>query len=142
MRLALEHFYSLISLVNHFNNDKRCRDFITEQRWGKVVVCPFCGCTIIQWRQFLANNPCIRFYRNCLRGTQPYPLKCWVIPLAKMKGSHSTLSSLSRQQSALGRHALFILFLLLICLHNPSSTNLLKKIAQPRKFFSTILNIF
>lgn len=47
MRLALEHFNSLISLVNHFNNDKRCRDFITEQRWGKVVVCPFCGCTHI-----------------------------------------------------------------------------------------------
>lgn len=43
MRLALEHFNSLISLVNHFNNDRRCRDFITEQRWGKVVVCPFCG---------------------------------------------------------------------------------------------------
>ena len=40
-------YLSLISLVNHFNNDKRCRDFITEQRWGKVVVCPFCGCTHI-----------------------------------------------------------------------------------------------
>ncbi len=47
MRLALEHFNSLISLVNHSNKDKRCRDFITEQRWGKVVVCPFCGCTHI-----------------------------------------------------------------------------------------------
>ena len=35
MRLALEHFNSLISLVNHFNNDKRCRDFITEQ--NKIV---------------------------------------------------------------------------------------------------------
>ena len=45
MKLTLNHFNSLISLVNHFNSDKRCRDFITEQRWGGNVVCPFCGCT-------------------------------------------------------------------------------------------------
>ena len=38
MRLTLEHFDSLISLANHFNSDKRCRDFITEQRWGKVEI--------------------------------------------------------------------------------------------------------
>ena len=45
MKLTLNYFNSLISLVNHFNSDKRCRDFITEQRWGGNVVCPFCGCT-------------------------------------------------------------------------------------------------
>ena len=43
MKLDINHFNSLISLVEHFNSDKRCRDFITEQRWGKTVVCPFCG---------------------------------------------------------------------------------------------------
>lgn len=43
MRLSLQHFDSLISLVSHFNNDERCRDFITEQRWHGKVVCPFCG---------------------------------------------------------------------------------------------------
>ena len=36
MKLTLNHFNSLISLVNHFNSDKR---------WGGNVVCPFCGCT-------------------------------------------------------------------------------------------------
>ena len=45
MKLQLAHFNSLISLVTYFNNDKRYRDFITEQRWGGNVVCPFCGCT-------------------------------------------------------------------------------------------------
>ena len=45
MKLQLAHFNSLISLANHFNSDKRCRDFITEQRWGGHVTCPFCGCT-------------------------------------------------------------------------------------------------
>lgn len=45
MKLQLAHFNSFISLVTYFNNDKRCRDFITEQRWGKNVVCPSRGCT-------------------------------------------------------------------------------------------------
>ena len=45
MKLQLAHFNSLISLVSYFNSDKRCRDFITEQRWGGNVICPFCGCT-------------------------------------------------------------------------------------------------
>ena len=45
MKLQLAHFNSLISLVTYFNSDKRCRDFITEQRWGGNVTCPFCGCT-------------------------------------------------------------------------------------------------
>ncbi len=47
MKLTLEHFDSLITLANHFNSNKRCRDFITEQRWGKVVVCQHCGFTHI-----------------------------------------------------------------------------------------------
>ena len=37
MRLALEHFNSLISLVNHFNSDKRCRDFITGREIHRPV---------------------------------------------------------------------------------------------------------
>ena len=45
MKLQLAHFNSLIPLATYFNNDKRCRDFITEQRWGGNVTCPFCGCT-------------------------------------------------------------------------------------------------
>lgn len=72
MKLELEHFDSLISLVNHFNSEKRCRDFITEQRWGKVVVCPFCGSIHIYRcsngdNQFKCGDCHKRF--SCLVGT-------------------------------------------------------------------------
>ena len=88
MRLALEHFNSLISLVNHFNNDKRCRDFITEQRWGKEVVCPFCGCTHIYEcgngdNQFKCAHCHKRF--SCLVGTifenTKLPLQKWFMAM-------------------------------------------------------------
>lgn len=72
MDMKLEHFDSLISLVNHFNSEKRCRDFITEQRWGKVVVCPFCGSVHIYRcsngdNQFKCGDCHKRF--SCLVGT-------------------------------------------------------------------------
>ena len=34
MQLTFNHFNSLIILAEHFSSEKRCRDFITEQRWG------------------------------------------------------------------------------------------------------------
>ena len=72
MRLSLSHFTSLISLVAHFNNDKRCRDFISEQRWGGSPVCPFCGCKHIYTcsngdNQFKCADCKRRF--SCLVGT-------------------------------------------------------------------------
>lgn len=72
MELKLEHFDSLISLANHFNSDKRCRDFITEQRWHKVVVCPFCGSVHVYTcsngdNQFKCGDCHKRF--SCLVGT-------------------------------------------------------------------------
>lgn len=72
MKLELQHFDSLISLVNHFNSEKRCRDFITEQRWEKMVVCPFCGSVHIYRcsngdNQFKCGNCHKRF--SCLVGT-------------------------------------------------------------------------
>ena len=100
MRLALEHFNSLISLVNHFNNDKRCRDFITEQRWGKVVVCPFCGCTHIYEcgngdNQFKCANCHKRF--SCLVGTifenTKLPLQKWFMAMYLISSHKKGISS-------------------------------------------------
>ena len=36
-------FDSLVSLIEFFNTEHKCRMFIKEQRWGEVVVCPYCG---------------------------------------------------------------------------------------------------
>ena len=100
MRLALEHFNSLISLVNHFNNDKRCRDFITEQRWGKVVVCPFCGCTHIYEcgngdNQFKCAHCHKRF--SCLVGTifenTKLPLQKWFMAMYLISSHKKGISS-------------------------------------------------
>ena len=100
MRLALEHFNSLISLVNHFNNDKRCRDFITEQRWGKVVVCPHCGCTHVYVcgngdNQFKCAECHKRF--SCLVGTifenTKLPLQKWFMAMYLISSHKKGISS-------------------------------------------------
>ena len=36
-------FDSIISLASYFSNEEICRQFLKEQRWGNVVVCPYCG---------------------------------------------------------------------------------------------------
>ena len=64
MKLQLAHFNSLISLVTYFNNDKRCRDFITEQRWGGNVTCPFCGCAILTYAPMETISLSVRTARN------------------------------------------------------------------------------
>ena len=118
MRLALEHFNSLISLVNHFNNDKRCRDFITEQRWGKVVVCPFCGCTHIYEcgngdNQFKCAHCHKRF--SCLVGTifenTKLPLQKWFMAMYLISSHKKGISSrqLSRDIDVMQKTAWFIL---------------------------------
>lgn len=118
MRLALEHFNSLISLANHFNNDKRCRDFITEQRWGKVVVCPFCGCTHIYVcgngdNQFKCAECHKRF--SCLVGTifenTKLPLQKWFMAMYLISSHKKGISShqLARDIEVTQKTAWFIL---------------------------------
>lgn len=118
MRLALEHFNSLISLANHFNNDKRCRDFITEQRWGKAVVCPFCGCTHIYEcgngdNQFKCAHCHKRF--SCLVGTifenTKLPLQKWFMAMYLISSHKKGISSrqLSRDIDVTQKTAWFIL---------------------------------
>jgi len=36
-------FNSLISVANYFNTDFKCKQTLTEARWGDDVVCPYCG---------------------------------------------------------------------------------------------------
>ena len=118
MELRLEHFDSLISLVNHFNNDKRCRDFITEQRWGKVVVCPFCGSVHIYKcsngdNQFKCGDCHKRF--SCLVGTifenTKLPLQKWFMAMYLISSHKKGISShqLGRDIHVTQKTAWFIL---------------------------------
>jgi len=118
MRLALEHFDSLISLVSHFNSDKRCRDFITEQRWGTEVVCPFCGCKHIYScsngnNQFKCSHCHKRF--SCLVGTifenTKLPLQKWFMAIYLISSHKKGISShqLGRDIHVTQKTAWFIL---------------------------------
>jgi len=100
MKLELRHFNSLISLANHFSNDKRCRDFITEQRWGKTIVCPFCGHTHIYAcgngdNQFKCGHCHKRF--SCLVGTifqnTKLPLQKWFMAMYLVSSHKKGISS-------------------------------------------------
>ena len=118
MKLELEHFNSLISLADHFNSDKRCRDFITEQRWGNVVVCPFCGsvhiytCSIGD-NQFKCADCKKRF--SCLVGTifqnTKLPLQKWFMAMYLISSHKKGISShqLARDIEVTQKTAWFIL---------------------------------
>lgn len=36
-------FNSLFELVSYFNTEQKCEKFITANRWGDDIVCPYCG---------------------------------------------------------------------------------------------------
>ncbi len=100
MRLELEHFNSIIALANHFNSEKRCRDFITEQRWHKVVVCPFCGSIHVYTcsngdNQFKCGDCHKRF--SCLVGTifqnTKLPLQKWFMAMYLISSHKKGISS-------------------------------------------------
>lgn len=42
--IDLSKFDSLISLAGYFDTEERCKRVLKEQRWGKYIVCPYCGC--------------------------------------------------------------------------------------------------
>ena len=100
MKLELEHFNSIIALANHFNSEKRCRDFITEQRWHKVVVCPFCGSIHVYTcsngdNQFKCGDCHKRF--SCLVGTifqnTKLPLQKWFMAMYLISSHKKGISS-------------------------------------------------
>lgn len=118
MKLTFNHFNSLIILAEHFSSEKRCRDFITEQRWGKKVICPFCGGTHI----YICGNgdnqfKCSSCYRrfSCLVGTifqkTKLPLKKWFMAMYMMASHKKGISShqLARDLSVTQKTAWFML---------------------------------
>lgn len=118
MKLTLDHFNSLISLANHFSSEKRCRDFITEQRWGKKVVCPFCGSEHVYVckngdNQFKCGSCLKRF--SCLVGTvfqkTKLPLKKWFMAMYLVSSHKKGISShqLSRDINVTQKTAWYIL---------------------------------
>lgn len=118
MKLDINHFNSLISLVSHFNSDKRCRDFITEQRWGKTIVCPFCGSVHVYTctngdNQFKCGDCHKRF--SCLVGTifqnTKLPLQKWFMAIYLISSHKKGISShqLSRDLHITQKTAWFIL---------------------------------
>lgn len=42
--IDLSKFDSLVSLVSYFDTEERCKRVLKEQRWGKYIICPYCGC--------------------------------------------------------------------------------------------------
>lgn len=118
MKLELTHFNSLISLVNHFDSERRCRDFITEQRWHGEVVCPFCGCKHVYTcgngdNQFKCSHCRRRF--SCLVGTifqnTKLPLQKWFMAMYLISSHKKGISShqLGRDIDVSQRTAWFIL---------------------------------
>ena len=118
MKLHLNHFNSLISLVNHFNSEKRCRDFITEQRWNGNVVCPLCGCT----HTYVCSNgdnqfKCAKCKRrfSCLVGTifhnTKLSLQKWFMAMYLISSHKKGISShqLARDLDVTQKTAWFIL---------------------------------
>lgn len=100
MKLKLAHFNSLISLADHFSSEKRCRDFITRQRWGATVICPFCGGRHIYRcsngdNQFKCASCRRRF--SCLVGTifqkTKLPLKKWFMAMYLISSHKKGISS-------------------------------------------------
>ena len=41
--IDLSKFDSLISLATYFDSEAKCKKVLREQRWGKYIVCPYCG---------------------------------------------------------------------------------------------------
>lgn len=41
--MDFSRFDSIMSLIEYFPTEHSCKQFLAEERWGKVVVCPYCG---------------------------------------------------------------------------------------------------
>ena len=144
MKLELQHFNSLISLANHFNSDKPCRDFITEQRWHGEVSCPFCGCKHVYTcsngdNQFKCAECHKRF--SCLVGTifqnTKLPLQKWFMAMNLISSHKKGISShqLARDLDTCQKTAWFILHKVrTLFTQNDSNPSVLRRLkdAPPR----------
>ncbi len=50
-QIYLSQFRSFSALDKHFSTEKKCIDYLAEQRWHGKPVCPYCGCTTIYHRK-------------------------------------------------------------------------------------------
>ena len=48
--LDFSRFNSLVSIFMYFSTNDKCLHFLEQERWGKVVVCPYCGHTHVHHR--------------------------------------------------------------------------------------------
>lgn len=48
---TLSQFRSLDALTKYFSSDRKCTDFLAEQRWHGHPACPYCGCATIYHRK-------------------------------------------------------------------------------------------
>lgn len=39
----MKHFKTLPELLDYFKDEKTCRDYLEQKRWGGTPACPFCG---------------------------------------------------------------------------------------------------
>ena len=95
-------FDSLISMVNYFNTEERCRQAVIETRWGvgdfQDVICPYCGghhCATRKDGKFRCNK-CKRNF-SCKVGTifedTNLPLQKWFIAMYLISSHKKGISS-------------------------------------------------
>ena len=95
-------FDSLISMVNYFNTEERCRQAVIETRWGvgdfQDVICPYCGghhCATRKDGKFRCNK-CKRNF-SCKVGTifedTNLPLQKWFIAMYLISSHKKGVSS-------------------------------------------------
>lgn len=86
---------NLKQLMRKFNTEEKCRQFLIQQRWNGIPVCPYCGSTkqyvIDNGKRFkCANNKCYKKYSVTL-GTvfesSNIPLTTW-LPAVYIIHSH------------------------------------------------------
>lgn len=116
MKTELPFFNSLIALVNHFNCQKKCIEFLIEQRWNGQAVCPYCGGTHCYRRsdgRFICKGCGDNF--SVLVGTifenTKVPLTKWFMAMYLISSHKKGISSLqlSRDISVTQKTAWFML---------------------------------
>ena len=97
--INFNRFNSIISVINHFNNEEICKQTLVEARWGDDVVCPHCGqhhCVKRADGRFRCNHCKHNF--SCTTGTifenTKLPLQTWFVAMYLISSHKKGVSSL------------------------------------------------
>lgn len=97
--INFNRFNSIISVINHFNNEEICKQTLVEARWGDDVVCPHCGqhhCVKRADGRFRCNHCKHNF--SCTTGTifenTKLPLQTWFVAMYLISSHKKGISSL------------------------------------------------